>query len=967
MNKPQKRRLSTFFKLVRNTLFLGGIALLFVTIILYPFLPDIETLKDVRLQVPLKVYTKDGDLIAEFGEKKRSPLDYNEFPPKLIKAILSAEDARFYDHPGVDYQGILRAVVSLLRTGERSQGGSTITMQVARNFFLSRERTFLRKFNEILLAFKIESKLSKAEILELYLNKIYLGKRSYGFAAAAQVYYNKTLYELGLHELAMLAGLPKAPSRYNPVVNSRRATQRRNYVLSRMYDLGYIFEEDYQKYSAMKDYASVHGQDIDVDAPYVAEMVRTEMLERYGKDAYTLGYKVFTTVESKLQLAASQSLRTALLEYDRRHGYKGVIKHVELFDDVPEEPMDEPVVTGPVDLTSGAVVAELYEAKPEQDYWDYVLRDVPKVGNLLPALVLQVDQEEVYAYAEDRMVYIPWEKLQWARRYINDNEMGPELRSAQQVLKPGDVIMVTAAEEGCSWLAQEPKVAGALVSLAPSDGALLALSGGFDYYASKFNRAIQANRQPGSSFKPFVYTSALDKGYTAASLINDAPVVFDAPGLEDTWRPENYSGKFYGPTRLRKALINSRNLVSIRLLRSIGIGYATNYIKRFGFKRPALPRDLSLALGSGTLTPMELATGYTVFANGGFKVEPYFIDHIVDPDDRIIRLAQPVQVCVSCVEAIEKKKAEEAEAKAKEEALAAEQLRAEQLKNERMAEPALPVEPVDMALPGQTEPGAVDESLSVVETAPRLLELPAEPGLQPEGDAPQEEADRQPEMLGEQEASVFGEQMEELKPSRLIPQLVDIKVEGEHPTVWLGENSEVIPFEGPLPIRVAPRVLSPQTRFLITTMMKDVVRFGTGRRALALKRADLAGKTGTTNDQRDAWFTGFNGDVVTVSWVGFDTPHPLGARETGARAALPMWVDYMRTALEGRPETPLEQPPGVVTVRIDEKTGKVVSADSPDAIFEYFLSDQVPEEEVGADSNEPGTPSTPSNITEQLF
>ena len=952
MNKPQKRRFGTFFKLARTTIFLGGIALLFITLTLYPFLPDIETLRDVRLQVPLKVFTKNGDLIAEFGEKKRSPLNYNEFPPKLIKAILAAEDARFYEHPGVDYQGILRAVVSLVRTGERSQGGSTITMQVARNFFLSRERTFLRKFNEILLAFKIESKLSKAEILELYLNKIYLGKRSYGFAAAAQVYYNKSLHELGLHDLAMLAGLPKAPSRYNPVINPRRALIRRNYVLSRMYEVGFIFEEDYRSATAMPDEASVHGQVIDVDAPYVAEMVRAEMFERYGKEAYSLGYKVYTTIDSRLQLTANKALQDALLGYDRRHGYKGVIKHVDLFDDIPDESPEvlEPELLSSQEGNSQQVAEEPFKAQPEQDYWDYVLKDIGKVGNLEPALVLQVNKEDVFAYAGSRLVYIPFEKLDWARKYINDNQVGPELRSAHDILKPGDVIMVAEAEAGCSWLAQEPKVAGALVSLSPHDGALLALGGGFDYYASKFNRATQANRQPGSSFKPFIYTSALDKGYTAASLINDAPVVFDAPGLEDTWRPENYSGKFYGPTRLRKALINSRNLVSIRLLRSIGIGYATNYVKRFGFKRPALPRDLSLALGSGTLTPIELATGYTVFANGGFKVEPYFVDHILGPDDHIIRLAQPVQVCVKCVERIEKQRAEEAEAeaeiKAREEAQALEE-------RDKLAGPQVQPEVGE----GQTETAAAP---------PQLIELPPTPGIEQTAEELPENTPGK-DMLGEQEASVFGEQMEELKPSRLIPKLVDIKIEDEYPTIWLGENSELIPFEGPLPIRVAPRVLSPQTRFLITTMMRDVIRFGTGRRALALKRGDLAGKTGTTNDQRDAWFSGFNGDVVTVSWVGFDTPTPLGAKETGARAALPMWVDFMGEALKGRPETPLEQPPGVVSVRIDEKTGKLVSADSPDTIFEYFLSDQVPEEETASGSADPDAPSTPSNITEQLF
>ena len=946
MNTPQKRLSGTIYKLIRNGIFFGGIALLFITMVLYPFLPDIETLRDVRLQVPLKVFTKTGDLIAEFGEKKRTPLNYNEFPPKLIKAILAAEDARFYEHPGVDYQGILRAVLSLVRTGERSQGGSTITMQVARNFFLSRERTFLRKFNEILLAFKIESKLSKEEILELYLNKIYLGKRSYGFAAAAQVYYNKTLYELDLHELAMLAGLPKAPSRYNPVINPERAVIRRNYVLSRMYDVGYIFEDDYKRAVVQPDVASVYGQVIDVQAPFVAEMVRTEMLERYGNDAYSLGYKVYTTVESKLQLAANQSLRDALLAYDRRHGFKGIIKHVDLLEGIAEEPEDEELALEQAQslgqTEDGKEIEIPYKSTPEQEFWDHVLSDVPSVGNLEPALVIEVNKQDVYAYSKNKMVYIPWEKMDWARRYIDDNHIGSAIRYAKEILKTGDVIMVANSEEGCSWLAQVPKVEGALVSLDPHDGAVLALSGGFDYYSSKFNRAIQASRQPGSSFKPFIYTAALDKGYTAASLINDAPVVFDAPGLEDTWRPENYSGKFYGPTRLRKALINSRNLVSIRLLRSIGIGYAINYVKRFGFKRAALPRDLSLALGSGTLTPMELATGYTAFANGGFKVEPYFIDRIVDPDGRIVRVAQPVQVCVPCVEVIEKQRAEEEANQKKEE------------EAKRQEEARL------LAQPEQRD-GKPEQ------TAPELKQLDMTQNSETTADIEESTEEPKSEPIGQQEASVFDEVIEELKPSRLIPKLVDIKVAGEYPTVWLGKNSEHIPFEGPLPIRVAPRVLSPQTRFLITTMMKDVVRFGTGRRALQLRRTDLAGKTGTTNDQRDAWFSGFNGDVVTVSWVGFDTPTPLGTAETGARAALPMWIDYMRVALQGRPETPLEQPPGVVTVRIDEKTGKLVSAESPDGIFEYFLSDQIPQEEAAQGGNGQGAPSTPSNITEQLF
>ena len=883
---------------------------LVVTALLFPFLPDIETLRDVQLQVPLKVLTVDGELIAEFGEKKRKPLDYNSFPPMLIKAILAAEDARFFVHPGVDYQGILRAVVSLVRTGERAQGGSTITMQVARNFFLSREKTFLRKFNEILLAFKIESKLSKAEILELYLNKIYLGKRAYGFASASRVYYNLPLAELELHQLAMLAGLPKAPSRYNPVINPERATIRRNYVLGRMLELGFIDEEQQLAQLDKTDNASVYGLSVGVEAPYVAEMVRAEMFERFGKEAYTVGYKVYTTVHSKNQLAANRALRQSLLDYDRRHGYRGVLKNIDLFK------------TG---STIDVELTELFQNEKdpfERELWDIDWQkelEYTRLGNLEAAIVVQVDEKEIYAYtASNRMAYIPWEKIEWARRYVTDHNLGPELESARQVVTEGDVIMVTDPDTtGCSWLAQVPTVAGSLVSLRPQDGAILALIGGFDYFSSKFNRAMQANRQPGSSFKPFIYSGALDKGFTAASIINDAPVVFDAPGLEDTWRPENYSGKFYGPTRLRKALINSRNLVSIRLLRSVGIGYAVKFARRFGFKRPALPRDLSLALGSGTLTPIELATGYAAFANGGFKVEPYIIDHIVDQDDNILELTNPIQVCVKCVEEEERKQATE------EAALAARQ-------------------------------EADEKAQLLVQQQTELQEQEEKPEQ-----APEEQAGQLEEIVVPPEDEVTEAKVEtKVAESEKLPLL----------PLWLSQEGEVIPFHGPIPVKLAPRILSPQTSFIINSMMRDVVRYGTGRRALTLGRKDLAGKTGTTNDQRDAWFSGFNANVVAISWVGFDSPRPLGARETGARAALPMWIDYMRTALYRMEETELKQPQGVVSVRIDEKTGKPVPAGTPGAIFEYFLADQVPEsteKPVAGDQTSPG--GAPANITEQLF
>ncbi len=855
--KPVFKKLVTILAASFLTLLLlGTLGLLAAYIYITPGLPEIDTLKDVKLQVPLRVYARGGEVIAEFGEMKRTPLQYKDFPPQLIQAVLAAEDDRFFEHPGVDYQGILRATYHLIRTGEKGQGGSTITMQVARNFFLSREKTYLRKLNEIFLALKIESELSKQEILELYLNKIYLGKRAYGFAAAAQVYYGKLPQELTLPEMAMIAGLPKAPSRYNPVVNPERALIRRDYVLGRMQELEYITEEQYQTALADPVHAEIHGLDEDLEAPYVAEMVRDEMVSRYGETAYTEGYQVYTTVDARLQQAANQALREDLLAYDRRHGYRGVEGHI---DPYAGDSVDDSVA------------------------WDAALREVPSSGNLLPTVVIAVEQEAAWGYTRDgNIVYLPWEQLVWARQYIDDNHVGPEPETAEQILKAGDIIYTTPAEPGCSWLAKSPTVGGALISLNPDNGAIQALVGGFDFYESKFNRVTQANRQPGSSFKPFVYTAALEKGFTAATIINDAPVVFDAPGLEDTWRPENYSGQFYGPTRLRQALIKSRNLVSIRLLRDIGIGYAVRYAQRFGFRPESLPRDLSLALGSGTLTPLELARGYTVFANGGYMIEPYLIDHVLGPDGQVVMAAQPQRVCVECIEA--------------QEALLAQQ-----------------------------------------ESAPNESEAPSA-AVMPE--MSQAEKD---ELAAAREAALA-------------------RLKGLDAT----EQQQVL--QGPLPRQVAKRVLEPQVAFLMNTMMRDVIREGTGRGALVLNRKDLAGKTGTTNDQRDAWFAGFNRNVVTIAWVGFDNPRPLGERETGARAALPMWIDYMRTALAGQEETPLIQPPGIVTVRIDSQTGELAHADSPEAMFEYFRSDHVPTGKVDSRLVETPENQVPAgDITEQIF
>jgi penicillin-binding protein 1A len=800
-------------------LFLISLFVLGIYFLIVPNLPSVESLKDVRFQVPLRVYTRDLKLVAEFGEKKRAPLKYDEIPELMVKAVLAAEDNRFFEHPGVDYQGLLRAALYLIRTGEKGQGGSTITMQVARNFFLSREKTYLRKLNEIMLALKIEDELSKQEIIELYLNKIYLGNRAYGVGAAAQVYYGLPSDKLHVAQLAMIAGLPKAPSRYNPIVNPARALSRRNYVLGRMREQNFITKADYDMAVVKVDDARLHGLSQEVSAPYVAEMVRAEMVSRYGNVAYSGGFNVVTSIDSRLQTAAVRAQRNALLAYDARHGYRGPEAQVSLADNSGEE------------------------------QWMEVLRAYREINDLLPALVLALTEQSAVVFEPRHGVLrIDWHGLSWAAS-------GGVGSRAADILARGDVIRIHQVDDGLWRLGEMPDVEGALVSLDPRDGAIRALVGGFDFASSKFNRVTQAERQPGSNFKPFIYSAGLEKGFTPASLINDAPVVFDDEGLEATWRPENYSGKVFGPTRLREALVKSRNLVSIRLLRATGIGYTTRYVARFGFNKSRLPRDLSLALGSGVVTPLEIVTGYAVFANGGYRVEPYFIDRIEDADGTLLYRGEPLTVCEWC---------EAAEVKAEE------------------VEVEVEAESIDVAEP------------------------------------------------------FVGPPIREKMP----------------------------------PVRLASRVLTAQNAYLMRTMMMDVIRRGTGRRAQALGRLDLAGKTGTTNDQHDAWFSGFSRDLVATAWVGYDRPRPLGERETGGRAALPMWIDYMRTGLEGLSERPLAQPPGLVTVRIDPEAGLLAGANNPNAIFETFRVENVPDRQAEARSLDSATGSgaaSSTGVPEELF
>ncbi len=763
---------------------LGALAVYFVVI---PALPSIDSLKEVQFQVPLRVYSREQKLIAEFGEKRRAPLSYDEIPPRLVQAVLAAEDDRFFEHPGVDYRGLLRAAAYLLRTGEKGQGGSTITMQVARNFFLSREKTYLRKLNEILLALKIEKALSKEDILTLYLNKIYFGHRAYGVAAAAQVYYGLPVASLSTAQIAMIAGLPKAPSAYNPIINPSRALSRRAYVLGRMRELGFIDEAEYRAAMATPDDARLHGLSREVEAPYAAEMVRSEMVERFGDAAYSEGYRAYTTIDAEMQTAANAAQRRALLAYDARHGFRGPLARVALGEDAGETE------------------------------WQAALKGRGEVNGLLPALVLAVTDRSATVYEPRRgALSLDWDGLAWAAPAQAGGRTGPPPTAAADILARGDVVYIDEDAPGHWRLAQVPQVEGALVSLSPADGAIRALVGGFDFRASKFNRITQAERQPGSNFKPFIYSAALAKGFTPASLINDAPVVFEDEGLEATWRPENYSGRVFGPTRLREALVKSRNLVSIRLLRAIGIPFALDYVSRFGFDKRRLPHDLSLALGSGAVTPLEIARGYSVFANNGHRIDPYLLQRIEQGEETVLFEAQPATVCPRCEEDVAP-------------------------------------EPASEAFAGP--------------------------------------------------------------PTR----------------------------EEMLPIKVAPRVITPQNAYLMRSMMRDVIQRGTGRRARVLKRPDLAGKTGTTNDQHDAWFTGYTSDLVATAWVGFDRPQPLGERETGGRAALPMWIDFMRVALRGLPARPLERPPGLVTVRIDPDSGLLAPAGYPKAIFETFRAENLPE------------------------
>ena len=778
-----------------------------------PGLPAAETIREIPLQIPLRVFSRDGHLISEIGERRRILITYDEVPQHVVDAFVAAEDQRFWVHPGIDYRGILRALLQLISTGNIESGGSTLTQQLARSYFLNLDQTIERKFKEASLAIRIEREFTKEQIMALFLNKMFFGQRAYGVAAAAQVYFNKDLQELSVAEAATLAGVLPAPSRYNPVRSVANAEMRRGYVLGRMRDLKLIDANVYDEALASSVESQMHGTAVELNAPYVAEMARREMLDRYGEATYTAGYQVVTTLDSRLQNAANYALRNGLLEYTRRRGYRGPLGRFELTQQILETDFEE----WPVEIRQA-----LEQYAP---------------GGLSVALVTGISETSNDAFAitaNGTDLTIPWSGLAWAKPFVDLETVGPEPETVTDVIQVGDLILVMPTATGSWALAQVPRAQSAVVSVDPQDGSISSLAGGFDFATSKFNRVTQAYRQPGSSFKPFIYSAALEHGNTVATVILDAPIVISSSELEAVWRPINYSGRFYGPTRLRDALVRSMNLVSVRLLLfETGFGNAINHIAKFGFPDATLIRNGSLALGGGDASPLDMAQGYAVFANGGYAVKPYVIDAIFGPDGEALYRADPIVVCEPCqVEPDDRKS---------------------------------PTEPEDFPLEQMAD--VVDEYRPDAVTAPELFAN----------------------------------------------------------------------------VNVAPRAIDEKNAFLIQDLMRDVIRRGTGRRALTLGRRDLSGKTGTSNDQRDAWFVGFNSDIASVVWVGYDDSLPLGPGEEGSRTALPIWIEFMRIALKGVPEHQMAMPDGIVSVLIDRETGCPARAGQRNTIFEFFRQGRVPE------------------------
>ena len=799
-------------------------ALLASFVYLAPSLPSSEGMRSMPQQVPLRVYARGGELISQIGEQRRVPVTYEEIPVLVREAFLAAEDKDFFAHGGVDYWSALRSVWVDLRGGEFTQGGSTITMQTARNMFLTKDKHIARKLQEVFVTQRMERDFTKQQILETYLNVIFFGQRAYGVAAAAEVYFGKPLNELSVAEAAMLAGLPQAPSKYNPVTSPQHATERRRYVLQRMLALRYIDPDTARRAGLEEIHAREFAPHFDIEAPYVAEMARQKVIERFGEEAVNAGYRAITTIDGRLQTAANRALRLGLIEYDRRHGFRGALRNVP--------------------LEAGATDSQL-EAH---------LSTLPPVGNLQGAVVVSVAPNAVRVYVRSGgFAQIDADGLAWAR-----SRSGAK---ADPLLKRGDLIYVLSNSHGQAQLAQIPEAQGALVALDPQDGAIVALIGGFDYFSNAYNRVTQAHRQPGSGFKPFLYSSALEHAFTPATVIMDAPIVIADSGVEQTWRPKNEGGEFNGPTRLREALVHSRNLVSIRLLRAVGTPDVIDYATRFGFDRASMPDNLTLALGTLTATPLQVATGYAAFANGGYKIDPYFIERIENANGETVWQAAPREVCEPCDNGIP---------------------------------------PAALAAATGTAPGTTPRANTAPAAAADSSPSPAALPLQAAASAP---------------ASTL---VDPAPPStqRLPPMIA--------------------------PARRAPRIITAANAWLMDNIMGDVIKRGTGRRALVLGRGDISGKTGTTNEDRNTWFNGFNQGLEATVWVGFDQERPLGEGEEGASVAVPIWVRLMREGLRAVPDMPRPQPPGLVSARIDARTGLLAPPGDNDTVDEFFFADKLP-------------------------
>jgi penicillin-binding protein 1A len=811
---------------------LGLLALGTLYVVVSSKLPDVQSLRTVELQEPMYVYARDGRLMALFGETRRYPVDIAEVPEQQKQAFIAIEDNSFYRHHGIDFKGIARAVWLLATTDDkRVPGGSTITQQVARQFFLSSEYSYTRKLAEMMLAMKMERELSKDEIFQLYLNKSFFGNRAYGIGAAAEFYYGKKLGELSLDEMATLAGIPKFPSSGNPVSNPGRARIRRDYVLQRMRELGFIDRAQEAAAQAAPMHASPHEIPIEVDAPYVAEMVRREMIARFGGDVLIRGYHVTTTIDPVLQAAAQDAVHDGLVTYDHRHGWRKAEQHFDLA----------------ADEDAATAAARLH--------------GIPAQGGLLPAIVLRSGNGSAdVVLADASMVTLDAASSRWTGRSPSALVARGDLVRVRRMDKPvagndagkadGNADAAAKPAVAPSWqLDQLPQAQAALVSLNPENGALRALVGGFSFAGNKFNRATQARRQPGSSFKPFLYAAAMERGFNPASIVLDAPVVFkDRRG--HMWRPQNDNGNFAGPMRLREALVQSRNLVSVRLLDAIGIDYARKYISHFGIDEALLPPNLSMSLGTASLPPLMIARGYATFPNGGFRITPWFIDEVRDRDGKLIFKEKPPTACPAC--AI-----------------------------------------------GSTTAGTV-QAANVV----------AGFDLGPGGSAP---------------APKPGTDSSTAKPVAK-------------------------PAALPADTVLAPRAIDARVAYQLVSMMRDVVQRGTGTTAKVLGREDVAGKTGSTNDHRDAWFSGFGGDIVTTVWVGRDDFRSLGYREYGGKAALPIWIDYMRVALKDKPIASNDPPDGMVKVAVS--AGGQLLRDASGGITEWVKAEDLERMESYVDTSQ---------------